>query len=563
MDMSAHGQRRSVIWKGGTVAAMMSTLALAGSPGGSGTKWTLTAPDPNDNVTAVRVAGSGYQMGWWYGYLLAPAIRANLNKLVAWTGMTEADLTAYVDAQLWPRMAPHVPQAFLEEMQGIVDGASEATPPASPPLSAAEIRLMIVMAEIVGLECTSVVAVRSATWDGRLIQIRVLDTELGTRCQDNPVITVYCPTDGPAYCNVGFAGLIGSLAGMNGEGVALSEVGLHTPNVSPFNPDTLEVYAGIPMTLLMKKILAQAHAGEGRSALDRAIDIIQTGPRTTNYGYGVGDGAIRDGRTFATSRLLCNAWGPGTAATLHHPEDPNTRWIFDPNRYAGLPAFSGCDDVMPALPDVTYMPSDTNKLLDLMTPGGPNYVGPLDPNRAMTVARRMAMSSNLMDVVFDGQDLKLWVAYAQGQQSASRRAFVPFDFGAVVPTYRLALTTVNNSWGTVEIDPNREQYRSGTEVGLTAVPVEGKAFSRWLIYDPNYLGDANHAVEDANTVLHLLMNADRDVEAGFRCGSGLVPLVPLGLALVWMSWHVPRHRPTTIRRVPTTFDACRRKDADK
>ncbi|MBN1342947.1 MAG: DNRLRE domain-containing protein [Phycisphaerae bacterium] len=102
----------------------------------------------------------------------------------------------------------------------------------------------------------------------------------------------------------------------------------------------------------------------------------------------------------------------------------------------------------------------------------------------------------------------------------------------VPPDYRLTLTEVNGRWGTVELnpqpdDPNTPSYPPDTEVTLTAVPIEGRAFSKWIIFDPNFPGDANHATEDANSVTTIVMMADRRVEASFKCGSGLDVMLPL------------------------------------
>jgi hypothetical protein len=493
--------RVSVVW------ACLLGVASAAPPGGAGIKWTVTAADPNNNVTAVRLAGTPYQMGWWYGNLLAPQVRSNIDKTIGWSGMSEIELQALLDLDLWPRMAPYIPQDFLDEMQGLVDGAAEAVPPVSPAITLTDLRRIIVLTELIGLECTSVVAVGSATHDGRLIQIRALDSELGTGCQDDPVITVYCPTSGPAYCNVGFAGLIGSLAGMNGEGIAMSEVGLHTPNVNPYDPNTHGVYEGIPMSLLMKKVLAQAQAGGGQSALDEAVQIIQAGPRTTDYSYGVGDAAIRDGRSLITSQAVCRVWGTNTAVTIHNPTDPNTKWLWDPNIIPD--PFSGCDDHLPALLDVTYLPNDTNKLLDLMQPGGPNYVGPLDPNKAIFVARRVAMNSNLMDVVFDGQDLKLWVAYAHGARAASRYGFVEFDFGVFAQMYSLTVGCVPADSGQITVDPNLSRYPVGTPVAIGAVANAGWRFANWT-------GDIPSAQDANDPNLMVVMDSDRVIAAVFE-----------------------------------------------
>jgi hypothetical protein len=105
---------------------------------------------------------------------------------------------------------------------------------------------------------------------------------------------------------------------------------------------------------------------------------------------------------------------------------------------------------------------------------------------------------------------------------------------------RLHLTVAHSNWGWIAIDPDLRdptdpntpdqkllRYTDGTEIVLTATPVSGKSFKEWTIYDPNYPGDLSHAATDANAVLYLTMNADRQIDAVFKCGSGVGQALPL------------------------------------
>jgi hypothetical protein len=107
---------------------------------------------------------------------------------------------------------------------------------------------------------------------------------------------------------------------------------------------------------------------------------------------------------------------------------------------------------------------------------------------------------------------------------------------------RLHLTVGHTNWGAIganpdlrdPTDPNTPdekiyRYTDGTNVVLVAQPISGKSFKEWLVYDPNYPGDLNHATTDSNSVLRLTMNADWVVEADFKCGSGLEPFVAMVL----------------------------------
>lgn len=108
---------------------------------------------------------------------------------------------------------------------------------------------------------------------------------------------------------------------------------------------------------------------------------------------------------------------------------------------------------------------------------------------------------------------------------------------AYQPTWALTLKVVNDAWGSIDLDPepddpNFPAYTRGTVLTLTAEPNEGKGFKRWLVFDPDYPGDANHATEDANLVLHLTLDANMEVEATFKCGGGSKLIMPLGIALL-------------------------------
>jgi hypothetical protein len=88
-------------------------------------------------------------------------------------------------------------------------------------------------------------------------------------------------------------------------------------------------------------------------------------------------------------------------------------------------------------------------------------------------------------------------------------------------------------------------------VTLTATPVQGKAFDHWEISDPNHPGDLTYLAFDANNPLTIVMDADREVNAVFKCGSGSGPFFPLSMAvgLIGMrATHGRRRRPPTDRR---------------
>jgi hypothetical protein len=95
--------------------------------------------------------------------------------------------------------------------------------------------------------------------------------------------------------------------------------------------------------------------------------------------------------------------------------------------------------------------------------------------------------------------------------------------------YTLTLAINHETYGQVTVEPNLPGYAPGTEVTLTAIPVEGREFDHWELYDPNYPGDPYHMIaSDPNNPLTIVMNSDQQVLATFKCDSGGAAL-PLGV----------------------------------
>ncbi len=111
----------------------------------------------------------------------------------------------------------------------------------------------------------------------------------------------------------------------------------------------------------------------------------------------------------------------------------------------------------------------------------------------------------------------------------------------VTGPFALTVGAVNDFMGQIQYAPepndaNAPVYGAGAEVTLTAVPDADpeRFFSHWEIYDPNHPGDANYVVTDTNESTTVLMDADRELTAVFRCSDNGVEMAmpPLALALM-------------------------------
>ena len=106
--------------------------------------------------------------------------------------------------------------------------------------------------------------------------------------------------------------------------------------------------------------------------------------------------------------------------------------------------------------------------------------------------------------------------------------------------YGLTLTLKDPGPSWVDIDPNYPNwapftYPCGRALMLTAVPGVNKSFKKWRIWDANHPGDANYVVIDTNNPITVVMNADREVKAVFKCGGGGIgPFLVIGMAMFGM-----------------------------
>jgi hypothetical protein len=77
--------------------------------------------EEQQNVTILHVNGSHYQMGFQHGSLLQEKVQENVRAVIHFA----EDFVSY-DAFLamWETMEPYVPQYYIDELQGIADGAN-------------------------------------------------------------------------------------------------------------------------------------------------------------------------------------------------------------------------------------------------------------------------------------------------------------------------------------------------------------------------------------------------------------------------------------------------------
>ncbi|HBG78965.1 MAG TPA: hypothetical protein DDW84_09045 [Phycisphaerales bacterium] len=222
------------------------------------------------------LAGSPYEMGYQHGKLLKSSVSDFVKRvhMIARTAeMANAEgFTSGTFEMVLGKTKKFIDQRFIDEMQGLADGAE---------LNPVDVQLANIFPEM--FHCSGFALFGKATADGQMLHGRILDymTEVGL--QEQAVVIVAKPDNFNAFVNVGYAGLIGSVTGMNDKQIAIGEMG----------GDGYGSWDGLPMTFLMRKALEEA------DTLSEAVKIFRDTPRTCEYYYVISDAKIPDARGLA------------------------------------------------------------------------------------------------------------------------------------------------------------------------------------------------------------------------------------------------------------------------
>ena len=209
-------------------------------------------------------------MGYQHGMLLKDHVRQNVHYLLEVKGqeklklfgqevMTARDAVRAIVAG----QRKYVPREFLEELDGLADGAGVARE---------DVQLANFIPEM--FHCSGFAVMNKATRDGTLYHGRVLDYAVDWQLQDHAVLIVAEPDGGIPFVNVSYAGFIGSVTGMNAAGVSIGEMG----------GEGLGHWDGVPMAFLVREALERA------KTLDEAMAVFRDQPRTCQYYYVIADG---------------------------------------------------------------------------------------------------------------------------------------------------------------------------------------------------------------------------------------------------------------------------------
>lgn len=319
-------------------------------------------------IYILRVSGTSTDMGRQYGYLVGGRISstwvAMMNYMGARMGVNatqaEQKLASMMD-RAYGYMDPYIAKEYKDELTAMVDGAKAAGVSYSSPTGAdltTVLKRMLALTNIsdlnayaegdtagankmmmtgtsaeldtfnqnrgnlrstsghetstlsmLGRTCSFFAAWGQRSQEGKLFASRNLDWAADTGMGAQALLTIYKPTGGNAYASMGYIGIQGAMAGMNANGLVVSEVGATS---------TLEKLKGQPWTLKLRDVLAKA------SSLDQALPYMTNynpsdrvnRPTTLGYNFLLADGDF-DGRGYDARAAVLESNGGLTTTFVY------------------------------------------------------------------------------------------------------------------------------------------------------------------------------------------------------------------------------------------------------
>lgn len=358
---------------------------------------TAIPPETIEGLRVVHLTGAPYELGVQHGRALREDVRDSVAQVLGYfrrylkVPLVRTWLVnGWID-RVWRAEQPFVSKAYLEELRGLADGSGVAL---------RELYRLHAIPDRT-YSCASFAAWGTSTAHGRLIHVRNLDWNIEAGIQRYAAVFVVRPQGKHAFVNVGWAGFIGVLTGINDAQISIGQIGAETTDAR---------FHGEPMAFLMRRVMETA------STLDEASSHIQSARRTVGVNYIIADAKIpgavalettaRHARTFAADDALEHTvpYARPLADAVFRADTAMDQTIRDRQ------LASGGNPVHPGLEDPAGSSAYEIRYLG-QAAGLQAHAGQLDGHKAQEIAHAIAPSSNVQSVIMAWPDL--WVANAQ------------------------------------------------------------------------------------------------------------------------------------------------------
>lgn len=381
-------------WQGGIASAEDKAEALrTGAAAGAKAAEIFARPTTNEGsghrleigtadaqVPVVVVRGTPYEMGWHLGRLMKQEMQQFVP--AALEGISrELNVSQQQLGEVWSRSAAYADDRVEQELAGLADGSGLPLP---------MLQAVHAVPLLMPYSCSSIAAWGKATEDGHLYQSRNLDWSLEVKAHEFPVVVVYIPSKGIPHVVPSFAGMVGAHTGMNVRGITLAEMGDAPASEMPY-----QVHAP-HFTVFFRTMLYDA------DSLSRAVDILQASPLTKRYHFVFGDG--QNERRAVKIRA-------------HSPEPSGKQLVVwkdnDPT-----------DEFAPNVLSCVVYNDEGRGAFPILE----REYGHLTGEKLVSLANQIPIKGgNVVDVVYDATDLRMWFSYAKGDQEAYQRPYVFLD----------------------------------------------------------------------------------------------------------------------------------------
>lgn len=311
----------------------------------AGRAFVETLDAPGGDLFAIHLTGTHYEMGRQYGTMLGEKILTSCEVMKAMlreSGLAD-ELISVVGSKSWARCAKYIPDIYRQELAGIVDAANEAGVLLSLDLletiaAIPEFTSYGNMEEMIGqlleepqenlkpvwdgkersvtpITCSAFMAWGDRCENGNLYGCRNLDWSEDTGMAGNKCVTVFHPVNengepGIPSAIFGYIGLLGAMAGINAEGIALSEIGA---------VNARETFDGRPWHYVFREILDSA------ANIDETVSILKKGNFLQGYCFTAGWGDPRRKGTPAHAPQGISVEVDAVNTEILYDDDPQER----------------------------------------------------------------------------------------------------------------------------------------------------------------------------------------------------------------------------------------------